>query len=88
VDVRDMPLSGVTLRCFDCGGDVDVTETHSLFISRGALYLACFNLSEYCLATVERSSFLFGRLQLWLQYIHSKVSVSLSFTLTQTYTLS
>jgi len=87
--VRDMQLNGVTLRCFDCGGDVDVTETHSLFISRGALYLACFNLSEYCLATVERSSFLFGRLQLWLQYIHSKVSVSLLRpSVTQTYTLS
>ena len=40
---------------------------------QGALYLTCFNLSEYCLSTVERSSFLLGRLQLWLQYIFSKV---------------
>ncbi len=73
IDVKDIALDGMTLRCFDCGGDVDFYETHNFFITQGALYLACFNLSEYCLATVERTSFLLGRLQLWLQYIFSKV---------------
>jgi len=73
--VRDVELNGVTLRCFDCSGDVDVTDAQDVFISRGALFVACFNLSEYCLATVQRHSFLFGRLQLWLQYIFCKVGI-------------
>ena len=73
IDVKDIQLDDLTLRCFDCGGDVDFNESHNFFITQGALYLACFNLSEYCLSTVERSSFLLGRLQLWLQYIFSKV---------------
>lgn len=71
--VKEIQLEELTLRCYDCGGDVDFNETHNFFISQGALYLACFNLAEYCMATVERSSFLLGRLQLWLQYIFSKV---------------
>ena len=73
IDIKDIQLDDLTLRCFDCGGDVDFNETHNFFITQGALYLACFNLSEYTLSTVERSSFLLGRLQLWLQYIFSKV---------------
>ena len=73
VDVKDILLDDITLRCFDCGGDVDFNETHNFFITQGALYLVCFNMSEYCLATVERDSFLLGRLQLWLQYIFSRV---------------
>ncbi len=73
IDVKDIALHDVTLRCFDCGGDVDFNETHNFFITQGALYLACFNMSEYTKATVERNSFLLGRLQLWLQYIFSKV---------------
>ena len=73
IAVKDIQLDELTLRCFDCGGDVDFNETHNFFITQGALYLACFNLAEYCLSTVERSSFLLGRLQLWLQYIFSKV---------------
>lgn len=71
-----MPLNaGVTLRCFDCAGDVDVMQTQTdLFISRGSsLFIACFNLAEFHLANVERHSFLLGRLQLWLQYIFCKV---------------
>jgi len=72
--IKDLHLGDFTLRCFDCGGDVDFNETHNFFITPGALYLVCFNLSEYCLSTVERGSFLFGRLQLWLQYIYSKAS--------------
>jgi hypothetical protein len=43
-------------------------------MTRGAIYLVCFNLAEYCMATVERDSFLLGRLQLWLQYIFTKVN--------------
>ncbi len=73
IEVKDILLDDVTLRCFDCGGDVDFNETHNFFITQGALYLACFNMSEYTKATVERNSFLLGRLQLWLQYIFSKV---------------
>ena len=73
IDVKDIVLDDVALRCFDCGGDVDFNETHNFFITQGALYLACFNMSEYTKATVERNSFLLGRLQLWLQYIFSKV---------------
>lgn len=48
-------------------------------MSPGAIYLACFNISEYCLSTVERNSFLLGRLQLWLQYICSRVNKRTSF---------
>ena len=73
IEVKDILLDDVTLRCFDCGGDVDFNETHNFFITQGALYLACFNMSEYTKATIERNSFLLGRLQLWLQYIFSKV---------------
>ena len=73
IDVKDIQLDELTLRCFDCGGDVDFNETHNFFITQGALYLACFNLAEYTGSMVERSSFLLGRLQLWLQYIFSKV---------------
>ena len=73
INVKEIKLKDMTLRCFDCGGDVDFNETHNFFITQGALYLACFNLSEYCLSTVERNSFLLGRLQLWLQYIFTKV---------------
>ena len=73
VEVKDIVVDDLTFRTFDCGGDVDFNETHTFFITQGALYLACFNLSEYTQATVERSSFLLGRLQLWLQYIFSKV---------------
>ena len=71
--VKDIKLGDMTLRSFDCGGDVDFNETHNFFITQGALYLTCFNLAEYCISTVERSSFLLGRLQLWLQYIFSKI---------------
>lgn len=70
IDVRDIDINDVTLRCFDCGGDVDFADTHNFFITPGAVYLACFDLSEYVRATVERDSFLLGRLQLWLQYIN------------------
>lgn len=73
IDVKTIQLTDLTLRCFDCGGDVDFNETHNFFITQGALYLACFNLAEYTMSMVERSSFLLGRLQLWLQYIFSKV---------------
>jgi len=73
IDIKDIALGDITLRCFDCGGDVDFNETHNFFITHGALYLSCFNLAEYCISTVERNSFLLGRLQLWLQYIFSKV---------------
>ncbi len=73
IEIKNIVLDDVTLRCFDCGGDVDFNETHNFFITQGALYLACFNLAEYTNTTVERNSFLLGRLQLWLQYIFSKV---------------
>ena len=73
IDVKDIHLGDITMKCFDCGGDVDFNETHNFFITQGALYIACFNMSEYCKSMVERNSFLLGRLQLWLQYIFSKV---------------
>lgn len=73
IEIKDIVLDDLTLRCFDCGGDVDFNETHNFFITHGALYLACFNLAEYTISTVERASFLLGRLQLWLQYIFTKV---------------
>lgn len=73
IEVKDIQVNDLTFRCFDCGGDVDFNETHNFFITQGALYLACFNLSEYTKATLERNSFLLGRLELWLQYIYSRV---------------
>ncbi len=73
IEVKDIIMDDMIYRCFDCGGDVDFNETHTFFITQGALYLACFNLSEFTNVTVERNSFLLGRLQLWLQYIYSKV---------------
>ena len=73
IEVKDIQLEDLTFKCFDCGGDVDFNESHRFFITPGSLVLACFNLSEYTQATVERGSFLLGRLQLWLQYIFSKV---------------
>ena len=78
IEVKTIKLDGFRLRSFDCGGDVLFSSTTNFFMTQGALYLACFNLSEYCLATVERGSFLLGRLQLWLQYIFSKVTIMLA----------
>jgi hypothetical protein len=75
IEIRDVKLNDVTLRCFDCCGNIDFNETHNFFITRGAIYLVCFNLAEYCIASVERESFLLGRLQLWLQYIFTKVII-------------
>jgi len=91
--VRDVRLDDVTLRCFDCSGDVDVTETtlpHVLIGRRSAtLFIACFDLSQHCRFTVEPRSFLLGRLQLWLQYIFCKVERTiLSAVLVLAYTLS
>ena len=73
IEVKDIQIGDITMKCFDCGGDVDFNETHNFFITQGALYIACFNMSEYCKSTVERNSFLLGRLQLWLLYIFNKV---------------
>ena len=75
IEVRDILLNGVTLRCFDCCGDVDFNDTHNFFMTPGAIYIVCFNLAEYCLASIEKDSFLLGRLQLWLQYIFTKASI-------------
>ena len=73
IEVRDIVFDDITLHCFDCGGDVDFTETHNFFLTPDAVYLVCFDLSEYLRATVERDSFLLGRLQVWLHYIYCKV---------------
>ena len=34
IDVKDIQLDDFTLRCFDCGGDVDFNETHNFFITQ------------------------------------------------------
>ena len=71
VEISSIELQDYTLKVFDLAGDVEYLRTHMLFLSENNLFLAVFDMSQYVVGNICRTSDQLGRLELWLETIQS-----------------
>ena len=72
VEISSAELHEYQLKIFDMAGDVEYLKTHMLFLSENSLFLTAFDMSQYVIGTVARSVDHLGRLELWLETLHSQ----------------
>ena len=70
VDIEEQNMEDVKFKMFDLAGDDNYLETHTMFLTENALYLAVFNVQLY--ATDLKKQDVVTRIEMWLSLIYSR----------------
>lgn len=78
IEIYDFEFNhSLRMKVFDFCGDPAFLVPHSLFITENSLYQVCFDMSQYAISKAAGVTInQLGRLQLWLEIIHSRAPAS------------
>ena len=70
VDIKVKKMKDVKFKMFDLAGDDNYLETHTIFLSDDALYLAIFNVQLYGIYSKKHD--VVTRIEMWLSAIYAR----------------
>ena len=70
VDIEVEKIKDVKFKMFDLAGDDNYLETHAMFLSEDALYLAVFNVQLYGIYSKKHD--VITRIEMWLSSIYAR----------------